>query len=343
MPKVVTFGELMLRLTPPKPEVLLQTSNLLATFGGSEANVAVSLANYGEQVSFVSAFSDNEIGDAAESQLLSFKVDTRFVKRTSRRMGIYYMEMGSNMRPSKVIYDREHSAISYCGPEDFDWEKILDGADWFFFSGITPAISSSLCESLGKAITVCKKNRIKVVCDLNFRTKLWNWGRTAVEVMPEMISGVDVLIGNEEDIQKSLGIHLPSSSCDFGHIDPMIYRPISTILFERYPQLSHIAVSLRESISANYNRWSGLIANRKTFLVSSTYEIGDIADRLGSGDSFSAGLIHGLCHFTDLKETIEFAVAASALKHTFFGDYNRVGEDDVFSLMKGNASGRVQR
>ena len=342
MAKIVTFGELMLRLTPPGREAILQSRCFVATFGGSEANVAVSLANYGEDVAFVSAFSEDEIGTAALAELRGFGVDTRFIRRTKNRMGVYYTQAGSNMRASTVIYDRCNSAISLCGPGDFDWDAILDDAEWFFISGITPAVSRSLFEATLEVVKKCREKEVIVACDLNYRSKLWNWGKKAVEVMPEIVSYVDVLIANEEDCQMCLGVEM-DVDVHSSNIEADMYRTLSQRLFEEYPHLTHVSVSLRESISADYNRWFGILSDQQNFCISKKYEIRDIIDRFGGGDSYSAGLIYGIRHFDEARQAIEYAIAASALKHTIYGDYNRVKTTDVLALMKGDITGRVKR
>ena len=343
MARIVTFGELMLRLTPPDKETFLQSPLFRATFGGAEANVAVSLANFGENVAFVSIFSENEIGDVAESQLISSKVDTAFIKRKDERMGTYFVQLGSNMRPSKVIYDRARSAIAYCDPSDFNWETILNNTEYFFFSGITPAISESLFNTLKDALEMCAKLGVTVVCDLNYRTQLWRWGKAASEIMPELVSYADILIGNEEDIQKSLGISIENDDNDFTKINKDFYKALLPKVFKTFPNLTHIAVSLRESINADHNRWSGVLATHDKFYQSRTYDINSIVDRLGGGDAFSAGIIYGLRNLNDIQKTLDFAVAASALKHTYFGDFNRINLDGVYSLLGGNVSGRILR
>jgi 2-dehydro-3-deoxygluconokinase len=342
MKKIVTFGELMLRLTPPHHEVILQTPQFVATFGGAEANVAVSLANYKENAAFVTALPENSIGEAAVMELRKFGVDTSMIAASPHRMGVYYTQTGSNMRGSKVIYDRDYSAIALAKPSDFDWDKILDGADWFHVTGITPAISESLKDITLMALAACRKKGITVSCDLNYRAKLWKWGKSAREVMPEIVQYVDVLIANEEDCQTCLGIKV-DADVEKGSLPIKAYQDLAAILFKDYPNVKYVAVSLRESVSADHNNWSGVLASPKTFSVSPRYTITDIVDRIGGGDSFGAGLIYGLRHYNDQQKTIDFAAAASALKHTTYGDYSRMSLAEVESLMKGNTSGRVVR
>lgn len=340
--KYVTFGEVMLRLSPTGQEVLMQSPLLAATYGGAEANVAVSLANYGEPVAFVSAAPANQIGDAMVRELRGFGVDTSFVRRGGERLGIYYAERGAAMRPSKVIYDRAHSSFAEIAPGDFDWDAILDGAKWFHTTGITPAVSRGAAEAALEAMRRAKAKGVTVSCDLNYRKKLWKWGRTPQEVMREMAQFVDVMIANEEDCQQCLGLSL-DVDVHAGSLDTAKYRELASRVMGEFPNVSYLAVSLRESESADWNNWSILLADRKASYVSRKYEIRDIVDRIGGGDAFGAGLIWGLCHYDDPQQAVEFAAAASALKHTVYGDYNRVSLDDVFSLAGGNASGRVQR
>jgi 2-dehydro-3-deoxygluconokinase len=332
----------MLRLTPPDHEVVLQTPRFNATFGGAEANVAVSLANYRQDAAYVTALPDNAVGEAAIMELRKFGVDTRFIHRSKHRLGVYYTQTGSNMRPSQVIYDRDNSAIALAKPEDFDWDAILGGAEWFHVTGITPAISESLYKITVSALKKCKDRGITVSCDLNYRAKLWKWGKSAREVMPEIAKMTDLLIANEEDCQNCLGITV-NADVEKGSLPVEAYKELSSVLFKDYPSLKYVAVSLRESVNADHNNWSGILASRDEFRVSTRYEITDIVDRIGGGDSFGAGLIYGLRNYKDLQKTVDFAVAASAIKHTLYGDYNRVGVAEVESLMKGNTSGRVQR
>jgi 2-dehydro-3-deoxygluconokinase len=342
MKRIVTFGELMLRLTPPDRETILQTPRFNATFGGAEANVAISLANYRQDAAYVTALPDHAVGEAAVMELRKFGVDCRFIHRSKHRLGVYYTQTGSNMRPSQVIYDRDNSGIALAKPEDFDWDRILDGTDWFHVTGITPAISESLYKITLAALGKCRDRGITVSCDLNYRAKLWKWGRTAREVMPEIVKFVDVLVANEEDCQTCLGINV-DADVEKGELPVEAYKDLAGVLFKDYPNVKYVAVSLRESVSADHNNWSGILASRDKFCVSPRYAITDIVDRIGGGDSFGAGLIYGLRNYRDQQKTIDFAVAASALKHTTYGDYSRMSLAEVESLMKGNASGRVQR
>lgn len=342
MAKYVTFGEIMLRLTPPGHDVLFQTPRLEATFGGAEANVAVSLANYGEDVAFVTAAPANPIGDAMLRELRGFGVDTRFIRRCGDRLGVYYTETGSNMRPSKVIYDRAHSSMSEVEPGDFDWEIIFDGAKWFHTTGITPAIAEGTAKTALEAMKRAKEKGLTVSCDLNYRKKLWKWGKMPKEVVSEMAQYIDVMIANEEDCQKCLGIELDVDVTS-GKLDASKYEALARKIMTTYKNVQYLAVSLRESMSADWNNWSVVLASKDRFYVSKKYEIRDIVDRIGGGDSFGSGLIWGLNNLDGPQAALEFAAAASALKHTIYGDFNRVSRDDVLTLVGGNSSGRVQR
>ena len=340
--KVLTFGEIMLRLKAPGHERLMQTPNLEATFGGGEANVAVSLANYGMDALFLSFLPNNAVADACIGELRRFNVDTSRIIRKDGRVGIYYLEAGANQLPSKVIYDRAYSSISLAGPGDVDWNKAFDGVGWMHISGITPAISESLMELSIESVKEAKTRNIVVSCDLNYRKNLWKYGKNAQEVMSEMASFCDVLIANEEDVQKSLGISI-DVDVESGKIDSSKYEKLSQKVLESYPNVKKIAITLRESKSADTNGWSACLNDREAFLVSKHYDIHDIVDRVGGGDSFAAGLIYGLSHYDSDREALEFAAAASCLKHSILGDFNRVSTEDVEKLMKGDGSGRVQR
>ncbi len=342
MSKIVTFGEIMLRLTPPGREVILQTPQFVATPGGAEANVAISLANYGENTSYVTALPENPIADAIVGELKRFNVNTENIIRCGDRVGTYYTQTGSVMRPSKVIYDRAHSSIAEVKPGDFDWDSILEDTKWFHVTGITPAIASGTAEVTLEALKKCREKSITVSCDLNYRKKLWKWGKPPVEVMSEVAKYVDVMIANEEDCQKCLGIELDVDVTS-GSLDSSKYRALASKVMAMFPQVSYLAVSLRESVSADHNNWSGVLATRDAFYQSRKYSITNIVDRIGGGDSFGSGLIYGLNHLDGDQAAIDFAIAASAIKHTIYGDFNRVSKEDVLTLMGGDASGRVQR
>lgn len=344
MAKVVTFGEIMLRLKSPAYERFFQSPVLEATFGGGEANVAVSLANYGMNASFVTVLPKNDIAEACIRELRGFGVDTSDIVRKDGRLGIYYLETGAVQRPSKVVYDRAGSAIAEAVAGDIDWEKVFDGATWFHLTGITPAISQGAADLSLEAVKAAKKLGVHVSCDLNYRKNLWKYGKRADEVMTELVKYVDTVIANEEDFQKSLGLSAESSSAvEEGQIDVELYKKIASGAMAKYPNIKRVAITLRESKSANHNDWSACLYNGKDFFLSRKYAITDIVDRVGGGDSFGGGLIYGLNNYPDEKTALEFAVAASCLKHTIPGDYNRVTVSEVESLMKGSGTGRVQR
>lgn len=342
MKRVITFGEIMLRLKSPGFERLFQSPVLEATFGGGEGNVAVSLANYGLNAAYVTCLPDNDIARACLRELRKFEVDTSLIQFGPGRMGIYFLESGANQRPSKVVYDRDNSAIALAEPGKFDWEKIFAGADWFHISGITPAISRNAAENSLKAVKAARKLGLKVSCDLNYRSKLWRYGKSAPEVMREIVQYVDVCIANEEDIQKSLGMEI-DVSVESGELDLDQYRELAERLLNAYSNVELVAITLRKSINANQNNWSACACDREKFIISTEYAITDIVDRVGGGDSFSAGLIFGLNHYNTLEEALEFAVAASCLKHSISGDFNLASITEVEQLMGGNRSGRVQR
>lgn len=341
--RVVTFGELMLRLKSPGYERLFQSPALEATFGGGEANVAVSLANYGMDAAFVTVLPDNDIGIAALRELRGFGVDCGNVVFAAGRMGIYFLETGAVQRPSKVIYDRAESAIACAKPGMIDWDAVFSGADWFHITGITPAISQGAADLSMEAVRAAKARGVHVSCDLNYRKNLWKYGKKASEVMSELVKYVDTAIANEEDFQMSLGISAGAHDVEKGELDTTAYRAIAQAAMDKYPNLSRVAITLRESKSANHNDWRACLYNGSEFCLSRKYQITDIVDRVGGGDSFGGGLIYGLNAYDDDKMALEFAVAASCLKHTISGDYNRVSVKEVESLMKGSGSGRVQR
>lgn len=344
MARVVTFGEIMLRLKSPAFERLFQTPVLEATFGGGEANVAVSISNFGMDAAFVTLVPPNEIGRACARELRGFGVDVTGLVYADGRMGIYFLETGSNQRPSKVVYDRAGSCIAKAKPGDIDWAQAFDGADWFHITGITPAISQGAAELSLEAVKAAKAMGLHVSCDLNYRKNLWKYGKRPDEVMGELVRCVDTVIANEEDVQKALGIAPDSAKrADEGTIDVALYQGIAKSVMDKHPNVRRVAITLRESKSADRNDWSACLYDGEQFLVSRKYEITDIVDRVGGGDSFSAGLIYGLNHYDDERQALEFAVAASCLKHTISGDFNRVSAPEVEALMKGSGSGRVQR
>lgn len=340
--KILTFGEIMLRLKSPGQECLFQSPMLEATFGGGEANVSVSLANYGMDAGFLTVLPENAVADACKAELRRFNVDVSRIVTGEGRVGIYFLEGGANQRASKVVYDRADSAIALAKPGDIDWETAFDGVEWFHITGITPAISESAMELSRESVKQAKQRGITVSCDLNYRKNLWKYGKRASEVMREMAHYVDVAIANEEDVQKSLEI-TTDVVVESGELDREKYRDLGGKVLAAYPNMKMIAITLRESHSADWNSWAACLNTGKDFYVSKKYEIRDIVDRVGGGDSFAGGLIYGLNHYEDKQQALEFAVAASCLKHSIIGDFNRVSAADVEKLMGGDGTGRVQR
>ena len=338
--KVITLGEIMLRLSTPGNTRIVQSDSFDVNYGGGEANVAVSLANYGHDAYYVTKLPKHEVGQAAVNALRRYGVHTDYIVRGGNRVGIYYLESGSAMRPSKVIYDRADSAIAKANSSDFDFDTIMEGADWFHFSGITPAISDSAAELTLIACKKAKEHGVKVSCDLNYRKKLWSVEK-AQSVMTPLMEYVDVCIGNEEDAQYCLGFK-PDADVEAGNTSADGYYSIFKQMKEKF-NFEYVVSTLRESYSASHNGWKALIYDGKEFYESKHYDIEPIVDRVGGGDSFSGGLIHGLLTMDNMKDALEFAVAASALKHTINGDFNLVSKEEVESLAKGNANGRVQR
>jgi len=345
--RVIAFGEVMLRLKSPGFERLLQSPMLEATFGGGEANVAMSLANFGLDVTYVTVLPQNAIADACIGYLRSRGVDTSLIVRGGERMGIYFLEAGAAQRPSQVLYDRAHSAIASADPQSLDWERIFTGASWFHVTGITPAISQNAADLSLKAVQVAKAKGLTVSCDYNYRKNLWKYGKAAPQVMAELVRTVDVGIANEEDCQRALGISAEAGDwqrkVEAGQLDPDQYRALCEKVLGAFPNLKVQAITLRESISADHNGWSACLHNGREFFLSTRYDIADIVDRVGSGDAFAAGLIYGLVTGADDETALNFAVAASCLKHSIPGDTNRVSVGEVERLMAGEASGRVQR
>ncbi len=340
--KVVTFGEIMLRLKAPGFERFFQSPLLEATFGGGEANVAVSLAQFGQPVSFVSLLPEGAIGDACLQALRGWGVDTQAIGREPGRLGLYFLEGGANQRASQVLYDRDRSVFSLADEKAFDWPELFKGAGWLHLTGITPALSLAAMQRSFEAVQAAKALGLTVSCDLNYRRKLWQYGKKAVEVMPDLLAWVDVLIGNEEDCQKALGLGA-TTDISAGKLDLAAYADLTRSVLDTFPNLKLVALTLRESHSADHNSWSACLNDGNRFITSRRYEITDIVDRVGGGDSFCAGLIYGLNHFEDNEEALAFAVAASCLKHSIPGDVNRVSVAEVTRLMAGDRSGRVQR
>jgi 2-dehydro-3-deoxygluconokinase len=340
--RIVTFGEIMLRLAPPGFEKFLQTARFVATFGGGEANVAVSLAQFGMPSVYVTALPENPIADAAVAELRRFGVDTSRIVRGKGRLGIYYLEGGANQRPSKVIYDRAGSAIAIAKPGDIRWDEVFADAGWFHITGITPAISATAAELSLESVQKARAMGLKVSCDLNYRKNLWKYGKSASEVMRELVKYVDIAIANEEDVQMALGIQA-EVDVHSGSLDRAQYEKVTAKVLDAYPAMQAIAITLRESKSASHNGWSACLNDRKAFLVSRHYEITHIVDRVGGGDSFAAGLIYGMLSLPSHQDALEFAVGASCLKHSIPGDFSYVTVDDVKALLKSGGSGRVQR
>ncbi len=343
MSEFLSFGEIMLRLKTAGHERFFQSPAFEATFGGGEANVAVALSNYGLDAGFVSALPDNDIGDNAIMELRKFGVDTAHISRSGDRVGIYFLETGSNQRPSKVVYDRANSSICNAGMDEFDWPTIFKGAKWLHITGITPALSQSAADLSMACVKAAKEAGVTVSCDFNFRGKLWKYGKSAPEVMRELVKYVDVGIANEEDCQKSLDITV-DVDVESGELDTKKYEALGQKVLDIYPDMHTIAITLRESLSADRNNWSACLRTRDDgFMLSKKYALTDIVDRVGGGDSFASALIYGLNAYEDRQQSLEFAVAASALKHTIMGDFNRVTVPEVEKLMSGDGSGRVQR
>lgn len=346
MGKIVTFGEIMLRLATPGYLRFSQTNELSATFGGGEANVAVSLANYGMEAEFVTRLPENDIAAACVKDLHKHGVKTDHIVYGGDRMGIYFLETGAVARASKVVYDRAHSAISEIKPGMIDWEQVLAGADWFHWTGITPAISQGAADVCLEAIQTANRLGIPVSCDLNYRKNLWKYGKKASEVMPDLVAGCDIILGNEEDAEKVFGIKPEGFdvTATAGEVNAAEFESVCTQLMQRFPRARKVIITLRGSINANHNTWGGVLYDGKQLFQSPRYNITHIVDRVGGGDSFMGGLIYGLLTYPqDDQQALNFAVAASCLKHTIYGDYNEVTVKEVENLMKGDGSGRVSR
>ncbi len=346
MGKIVTFGEIMLRLATPGYLRFSQTNELSATFGGGEANVAVSLANYGMDAEFVTRLPENDIAAACVKDLHKHGVKTDHIVYGGDRMGIYFLETGAVARASKVVYDRAHSAISEIKPGMIDWELVLAGADWFHWTGITPAISQGAADVCLEAIQTANRLGIPVSCDLNYRKNLWKYGKKASEVMPDLVAGCDIILGNEEDAEKVFGIKPEGFdvTATAGEVNAAEFESVCTQLMQRFPRARKVIITLRGSINANHNTWGGVLYDGKQLFQSPRYDITHIVDRVGGGDSFMGGLIYGLLTYPqDDQQALNFAVAASCLKHTIYGDYNEVTVKEVENLMKGDGSGRVSR
>lgn len=341
--KVVTFGEIMLRLATPEYQRFGQASGFNANFGGGEANVAVSLSNFGIATEFVSGIPNNDIGNACLKEIQKYGVGTRHIFRGGERLGIYFLETGAVNRASKVIYDRAYSTFSQLKKGMIDWDKVFDDATWFHWTGITPAISQNTADLCLEAITKANEKGITVSCDLNYRSKLWNYGKTAQEVMPKLAASCDIILGNEEDAEKALGIKAIDSNIFAGDLNVEAYLSVSQQIMKRFSKARKVITTLRGSISANHNTWSGVLFDGKTLFRAPEYNITHIVDRIGGGDAFMAGLIYGLITFQDDQKALNFATAASCLKHTIHGDFNLITVEEVEKLMAGDQSGRVSR
>ena len=346
MKKVVTFGEIMLRLATPDYQRFIQSSSLNATFGGGEANVAVSLANYGIPVDFISRLPKNDIADWCISDLRKYNVGTSQIVRGGDRVGIYFLETGAVARSSKVVYDRANSSIAEITPGMINWREIFKDVQWFHWTGITPALSQGAADACLEAIHIANEMGITVSCDLNFRKNLWKYGKTAAEIMPALVAGCDVVLGNEEDAEKVFGIKPEGFEVSHtgGEVNAAEFQSVCEQLQIKFPRAKKVIITLRGSINANHNTWGGCLFSEGKLYQSSRYDITHIVDRVGGGDSFMGGLIYGLISYPENdQKALDFAVAASALKHTIYGDFNLVTVSEVEQLMKGDGSGRVSR
>jgi len=342
--KVITFGEIMMRLCPPGMLRFGQARSFDLIYGGGEANVAVSLANFGIQVEYVTRLPNNDLGEACLMFLRQYGVGTSWIARGGDRVGIYFMENGAMQRASKVIYDRAGSSFASLEKGMIDWKSVFAGANWFHWTGITPAVSEGAADVCLEAILAAKDLGLTVSCDLNFRKNLWKWGKKATEVMPELVKYCDVAIGNEEDADKVFGIKAPDVDVTAGKVEADSYRFVCEKLVEKFSSLKTVAITLRGSISASHNTWSGVLWQKGTFLTGIQFDMTHLVDRVGGGDAFGAGLIYGLLTFgEDYQKALNFAIAAACLKHSIIGDFNMVSVSEVKNLMSGDASGRVSR
>ena len=343
MATVVTFGEIMMRLATKRFERFAQASEFEVTYGGGEANVAVSLANYGMDARFVTALPKNDLGQACLNAIRQWGVDTSYIVRQGSRLGIYFLENGAVQRGSKVVYDRADSAIAEVKPGDIDWDKTFEGADWFHWTGITPAISQGAADVCLEAIKAARAKGLTVSADLNYRKNLWKYGKKASEVMPDLVALCDVAIGNEEDAEKVFGISASGADVEGGKVEADAYREVAEGLMAKFPNLKKVSITLRGSLSASHNTWSGILYQGGEMFVGPLYDITHIVDRVGGGDSFCGGLIFAMLDGREPQACIDFAVAASCLKHSIHGDFNAVSVSEVEALIKGGGSGRVQR
>lgn len=343
MKNIVTFGEIMLRLSPPGYLRITQTPTFEVSFGGAEANVAASLAKFGLPAEFVTRLPNNDLGEACLAYLRRYGIGVHHILRGGDRLGVYYLEAGAAQRGSKVVYDRADSAAATVQPGMVDWESVLDGAGWFHTTGITPAISASAADAAIEAVRAAHEMGLTVSCDMNYRKNLWKWGKKASEVMPELFRWCDVAVGNEEDAKDVFGIEAPDANITEGKVAASSYQYVCEKLVERFPNLKTVAITLRGSISASHNTWSGVLWREGQFYSTRLYDIAFIVDRVGGGDSFVAGLIYGLFTDDNPQKALDFAAAASCLKHSIYGDFTEITVSEVEKLMKGDASGRVAR
>jgi len=343
MKTIITFGEVMLRLAPPGFQRIIQARSFDVLFGGGEANVAASLANYGMLVEYVTRLPENDLGDLCLAFLRERNIGTQHILRGGERLGIYYLEFGAAQRGSKVIYDRSNSALAMIKPGMVNWQAVFANAGWFHWTGITPAISAGAADTCLEAVQIARRMGLTISCDLNYRAKLWKWGKTPNEVMRELVKYCDVAIGNEEDAEKVFGIKAPETDVTKGKVEAANYKYVCNELAGQFPNLSSIAITLRGSISASQNTWSGILWSEGRFYKAPVYDITSIVDRVGGGDAFGGGLIYGILTYTDKSQALGFAVAASCLKHSIWGDFNLVTKEEVQKLMQGDASGRVSR
>jgi 2-dehydro-3-deoxygluconokinase len=345
--KIVTFGEIMLRLAPPGFQRFTQAHSFQAVYGGGEANVAVSLANFGEDVEYVTRLPKNDLGEACLMSLRGYGIRTEHIVRGGDRIGIYFLETGAAQRGSKVIYDRAYSSFASIQTGVIDWKVVFEGADWFHWTGITPAVSQGAADVCHEAIQAAREIGLTVSCDLNYRAKLWKWGKSAGEVMGDLVGMCDVALGNEEDAEKVFGIKAPETNVTAGKVDADHYRFVCEALAKRFPSLKTISITLRGSLSASHNTWSGVLwtgPERANYFTAPTYDIIPIVDRVGGGDAFMGGLIYGLRRYKDdPQKVLNFAAAAACLKHSILGDFNAASVSEVEALMAGDASGRVSR
>lgn len=341
--KVITFGEIMLRLSTPGYLRFSQANSLDVIYGGGEANVAASLANYGLNSTFVTRLPENDLGRSCEMELKKHSIDTSEIIKGGERLGIYFLETGAVARASKVVYDRAYSSFSTIEKGMINWDAVLEGADCFHWTGITPAVSQGAADVCMEAIQAANRLGVLVTCDLNYRKNLWKYGKTAREVMPELVAGCDIVLGNEEDAEMVLGIKPQGVDVTGGHVEAEAYRYVSQEIMTQYPRVKKVITTLRGSVSANHNSWSGVLYDGENLYEAPTYQITHIVDRVGGGDSFMGGLIYGLLTYNDDQKALNFATAASCLKHTIFGDFNQVSVQEVEKLMGGDASGRVSR